>query len=75
MKSILTRVDRWKSVSLVFFARIIKFYEELFDERGSLDGGFCRFSRALSRFMKNCLTRMVRLKAVSVVIRAHHRVL
>jgi hypothetical protein len=60
---------------LSFFARIIAFYEELFDEGGSLEGGFCRFSRALSRFMKSCLTRVLRLKAVSVVFRAHHYVL
>jgi hypothetical protein len=36
-----------------FFARIITFYEELFDEGGSLEDGFCRFSRALSRFMSS----------------------
>jgi hypothetical protein len=58
-----------------FFARIITFYEELFDEDGSLEGGFCRFSRALSRFMQSCLTRVDRLKAFSVVFRAHYRVL
>ena len=50
--------------------RIITFYEELFEEGGSLESGFCRFSRALSRFMKSCLTKVVRLKAVSVVFRA-----
>jgi hypothetical protein len=60
---------------LSFFARIIAFYEELFDEGGSLESGFCRFPRALSSFMKSCLTRVVRLKAVSVVFRAHYRVL
>jgi hypothetical protein len=60
---------------LSFFARIITFYEELFDEGGSLEDGFCRFSRALSRFMKSCLTREDRLKAVSFVFRAHYRVL
>ena len=53
---------------LSFFARIITFYEELFDESGLLEGGFGRFSRALSRFMKSCLTRAVRLKTVSVVV-------
>jgi hypothetical protein len=63
-----------KAVSIVF-ARIIAFYEELFDEGGSLESGFCRFSRALSRFMKSCLTRAVCLKAVSVVFRAHYRIL
>jgi hypothetical protein len=67
-------VARLKAV-LLFFARIIAFYEELFDEGGSLESGFCRVSRALSRFMKSCLTRVVRLKAVSVVFRAHYRVL
>jgi hypothetical protein len=59
----------------LFFARIIAFYEEQFDEGGSLEGGFCHFSRALSRFMKSCLTRVVRLKAVCVIFRAHYRVL
>jgi hypothetical protein len=58
-----------------FFARIIAFYEALFDEGGSLEGGFCCFSRALLRFMKSCLTRVVRLKAFSVIFRAHYRVL
>jgi hypothetical protein len=58
-----------------FFARIIAFYEELFDEGGSLESGFCRCSRALSRFMKSCLTRVVRLKAGTVFFRAHYRVL
>jgi hypothetical protein len=53
--------------SLSFIARIITFYEELFDEGGWLESGFYRFSRALSRFMKRCLMRVVRLKAVSVV--------
>ena len=43
------------------------FYEELFNEGCSLESGFCRFSRALSCFMNSCLTRVVRLKAVSVV--------
>ena len=57
-----------------FFARIIALYEELFDEDGSLEGGFLLFSRALSRCMKSCLTRVDRLKAVSVVFRAHYRV-
>ena len=51
------------------------FYEELFDGGGSLERGFGRFSRALSRFMKSCLTRVVRLNAVSVVFRVHYRVL
>jgi hypothetical protein len=60
---------------LSFFARIIAFYEELFDKGGSLESGFCRFSRALSRFMKSCLTRVVHLKAVSVVFRVHYHVL
>ncbi len=55
--------------------RIIAFYEELFDEGGSLESGLCHLSRALSRFMESCLTRVVRLKAVSVVFRAHYRVL
>jgi hypothetical protein len=68
-------VDRLNAVSVVFFARIITFYEELFDEGYMLECGFGRFSRALSRFMKSCLTRMVHLKAVSVVFRAHYRVL
>jgi hypothetical protein len=45
---------------LFFLARIITFYAELFDEGGSLEGGACRFSRALSRFMLSCLTRVVR---------------
>ncbi len=58
-----------------FFARIIAFYEELFDEGGSLESGFCRFSCAFSGFMKSCLTRVVGLKTVSVVFRAHYRVL
>ena len=58
-----------------FFARIIAFYEELFDKGGSLESVFCRFSRALSHFMKSCLTRVVRLKAVTVFVRAHYRVL
>jgi hypothetical protein len=53
MKSCLTRVDRLKAVSLVCFARIIAFYEELVDKGGSLESGFCRFPRALSRFMKS----------------------
>jgi hypothetical protein len=60
---------------LLFFACIIAFYEELFDEGGSLESGFCRFSRALSRFMRSCLTRVVRWKAVSVIFRAHYCVL
>jgi hypothetical protein len=51
------------------------FYEELFNKGGSLEGVFCPFSRALSRFMKSSLTRVVGLKAVSVAVRAHHRVL
>ncbi len=38
-----------------FFARIIAFYEELFDEGGSLEGGFCRFSRASSRITLSIL--------------------
>jgi hypothetical protein len=59
----------------LFFVRIIAFYEELFDEGGSLEGGFCSSSRASSRFMKSCLTRVVRLKAFSVLFRAHYRVL
>jgi hypothetical protein len=54
---------------------MIAFYEELFDEGGSLESGFCRFSRALSRFMMSCWMRVIRLKTVSVVFRAHHRVL
>jgi hypothetical protein len=58
-----------------FFARIITFYEGLFDEGASLEVGFCRFSRALSCFMKCCLARVVRLNAVSVIFRAHYRVL
>jgi hypothetical protein len=58
-----------------FFARIIVFYEELFNEGGSLESGFCHFSRALSRFMESCLTRVARWKAVSVIFRAHYRVL
>jgi hypothetical protein len=33
------------------------------------------FARALSRFMKSCLTRVVRMKAVSVVVRAQNHVL
>ena len=73
MKSCLTRVVRLKAVSVVFFPRIIAFYEELFEKGGSLEGGFCRFSRALSRFMKSCLTRLDRLNAVSLVFRAHYR--
>jgi hypothetical protein len=60
---------------LSFFARIITFYEELFDEDGSLERGFCRFSRASSRFMQSCLTRVDRLNAVSVVFRVHYHVL
>ena len=61
---------------LSFFARIIALYDELFDEGGLLEGGFCRFLlRALSRFMKGCLTRVLRLKSVSVVFRAHYHVL
>ena len=68
------RVVRLKAVS-AFFARIIAFDEELFDEGGSLESGFCCFSRALSRFMKSCLMRVVRWKAVSVVFHAHYRVL
>jgi hypothetical protein len=60
---------------LSFFARIIAFYEELFDEGGWLESGFCSFSRALSRFMMSSLTRVARLTAVSVVFRAHYRVL
>ncbi len=59
----------------MFFARNIAFYEELFDKGGSLESVFCHFSCALSRFMKSCLTRVVGLKAVSVVFRAHYRVL
>jgi hypothetical protein len=58
-----------------FVARIIAFYEELFDKGGSLECVFCHFSRALSRFMKSCSTRAVRLKSVSVAFRAHYRVL
>jgi hypothetical protein len=61
--------------SLSFIARIIAFYEELFDEGGSLERGFCRFSCALSRCMRSCLTRLVGLKTVSVVFHAHYRVL
>ena len=64
-----------EGVVFICFARIITFYEELIDEDGSLDSGFCRFSRALSRFMKSCLTKAVCLKAFSVVFRAHYRVL
>jgi hypothetical protein len=60
---------------LSFFARIITFYEELFDEDGSLERGSCRFLHALSRFMQSCLTRVDRLNAVSVVFRAHYHVL
>ena len=56
---------------LSFFARIIAFYEELFNKGGSLEIGFCRFSRALPRFMKSCWTAVVRWNAVSVVFRAH----
>jgi hypothetical protein len=51
------------------------FYEELFNEGGSLESGFCHFSRASSSFMKSCLTRVVGLIAVSFVFRAHYRVL
>ncbi len=58
-----------------FSCALSRFYEELFDEGGSLESGLCHFSRALSRFMESCLTRVVRLKAVSVVFRAHYRVL
>jgi hypothetical protein len=58
-----------------FFARIITFYEELFDEGGSLEDGFYRFSRALSRFMMSCWMRVIRLTAVSFVFRAHYHVL
>jgi hypothetical protein len=54
---------------------MITFYEQLFDEAGSLEGGFGRFSHASSRCMKSCLTSVVRLKAVSVVFCAHYRVL
>jgi hypothetical protein len=63
-----------KAVSVVF-VRIIAFYEQLFDKVGWLDGGFTRFSCALSRFMRSSLTRMVHLNAVSVVFRARHHVL
>ena len=51
------------------------FYEGLFNDGGSLEGGHCHFSRALSRFMESCLTRVVGLTAVSIVFRAHYRVL
>ena len=51
------------------------FYEVLFDEDGSLEGGVYRISRASSRFKKSCLTRAVRLKAVSVDFRVHYHVL
>jgi hypothetical protein len=49
------------------------FYEVQFDEDSSLEGGVYRFSRASLRFKKSCLTRAVRLKAVSVDFQAHHR--
>ena len=51
----------------MFFARVITFYEELFDEGGSLEGDFCPLTRALLHFMKSCLTRVDHLKAVSLV--------
>ena len=54
MQSCLTRVVRLNVVSLVF-ARFIAFYEELFDKGGSLEGGFCCCSRALSRFTLSIL--------------------
>jgi hypothetical protein len=75
MMSCLKWAVRLKSGLYRFSACIITFYEELFDEGGALESGFCRFSRALSRFMKSCLTRMVRLNAFSVVFRAHYCIL
>jgi hypothetical protein len=56
MTSCLTRVVRLKAVSVAFVVRIITFYVELFVEGGSLECGFCRFSRALSRLIMSCLT-------------------
>ena len=64
MMSCSTWAVRLKTVSVVFFARIITFYDELFDVGGSLEDEFCRFSRALSRFMMSCLMRAVLLGAV-----------
>ncbi len=57
------------------FARIIAFYEELFEEDGSLKAASVVFSRALSRFMKSCLKRTVRLKRLLSFFRAHYRIL
>jgi hypothetical protein len=60
------RVVRLKAVSVVVRAHYL-FYEEPFNDSGSLESGLCHFSRALSRFMRSCLTRVVGVKAVSIV--------
>jgi hypothetical protein len=47
MKSSLTRMVRLNAVSVVARSH----YEKLFDKGGSLEGGFCRVSCSLSRFL------------------------
>jgi hypothetical protein len=56
------------------FTRSALVSDELFDVGTLLEVGSCRFLQALSPFMKSCVTRVIRLKAVSVVVRAHYRV-
>jgi hypothetical protein len=56
-------------------AREITVSDERFDVGASLEVVVCRFARALSRFMVSCLTRALRLKAVSVVFLSHDHVL
>ena len=51
LMSCLTLAPCWKSVPVVFVARIIAFYAELFDEGCSLECGFCRFFRAHYRVL------------------------